>query len=580
MVFRGGRVFAVSAVLALVLGSVGWLDYRATARELRAALQSEAEALHATVAAAARVQHAAAGEAERALAQRLLEHGRLLAAMDERHGLDRTALESVASASDMFRVVVFDADGARSFVGGEPGPGAEPGLGGVGPGPGAGTGPGPGGRQGLGSGFGARDGRPGEGRGPRGGGPGVAQRLLAGEATEIVSAAHASRDGGERIAAGVRRKGGGAIVLNASNRVGRDLDAVYSLDALVTGITASTPAIAYVVLDDEGGRVARGPLAETADDPAVRARTLERAGTIPLDETRTTNLRIGMLLDEVIRAERRALLRIAGGLSAAGAVLLLAIAFGSLRHRYGDLSERHATAQEALRRRDRLAAMGELASTVAHEIRNPLNAIAMSAQRLAREYPVASLPEASRDDAAELVGVIQSEASRINGTVQQFLEFARPPALNLRQTSLAGLVDGIGQAAAALAATRGVKMMAEVADAPALNADPDQLRHAIDNLVRNAIDATPAGGTVTLRAIRRGASAIVEVEDTGAGIPEDVLPRVFDLYFTTKRDGTGVGLAVAQQVVTAHGGTIEVHSQVGRGTRMVIDLPQDGSAHV
>jgi signal transduction histidine kinase len=554
-------VLAGSIVLAVVLSTVGWLDYRATARELRAALDSEADALHATVAAAARVQHAAAEEAERSLARRLLEHARLLAAIDQRHGLDRAALDSVAGATDMFRVVVFDADGSRAYVGGESGADV-----------------------GAGRGFGARNGGGRDGQGPRmgAGPPGgvsrVAERLLAGEA-EVLSDAHRSRTGDERVAAGVRRAGGGAIVLNAANRAARELDAIYSLDALVTRVAASTPGIAYVVLTGEDGRVARGPMADLADAAVARGAVLERRGIIPLNDERSTDLRIGMRLEEVARAEQRALIRIAGGLSAAGALLVLAIAFGSLQHRFGDLSERHAGAQEALRRRDRLAAMGELASTVAHEIRNPLNAIAMSAQRLAREYPASVERVDGRGEAEELVEVIRSEASRINRTVQQFLEFARPPALNRRPTAIGDLVAGIADAAGPLAAAREVKLATDIAGAPVIDADPDQLRNAIDNILRNALEATPAGGAVTLRARRRGSAAVVEIEDSGAGIPPDVLPRVFDLYFTTKQEGTGIGLAVAQQVVTAHGGTIEVRSAVGQGTRMILHLPQNEATH-
>jgi signal transduction histidine kinase len=559
----GRGVLGGAAALALVLGGLGWLDYRATVRELRAALASEAEALHAAIAAAAAVQHAAAGEAERALAQRLLEHARLLATMDRRQGLDRTALDSVAGSTDMFRVIVFEADGTRAYVGGEAGMGA---------GRGGGFGP----REGRGPDGHGPGGAPPDGAGPPAGASRVAQRLLAGE-SEVVSAAHLSRGGAERVAAGVRRSGGGAIVLNAANRAARELDAVYSLDSLVTRVAAATPGIAYIIITGSGDRLARGPMADEADAAISNGSVLERTGLIPLNGDRPRELRIGMRLDEVARAERRALARIAGGLSAVGAVLVLAVAFGALRSRYGDLSERHATAQEALRRRDRLAAMGELASTVAHEIRNPLNAIAMSAQRLAREYPAEA---DTSGDVTELVRIIQSEASRINGKVQQFLEFARPPALNVRDVSLGDLLIGIADAARPVAAAREIRISADTGGAGTVKADPDQLRNALDNLVRNALDATPPGGTVTLRAGREGSTATIEVEDTGTGIAGDILPRVFDLYFTTKRDGTGVGLAVAQQIVAAHGGTIEVHSAIGQGTRMTINLPQVRVAHV
>ncbi|HSL20374.1 MAG TPA: ATP-binding protein [Vicinamibacterales bacterium] len=614
---RGRRVFAAAAALAAILALVGWFDYRASTGELRSALEAEAASLHATIAAAARVQHAAAGEAERALGQRLLEHARLLAAMDRRGALDQSAVDAIAAGSDLFRIVVFDADGRRAYLAGERPPGAGPGATG---GPDAGGGPGAASAGGApGGGFGPGRGRgqgPGEGRGPLAAGEGhgplggegrgpwagppagasrVAQRLLAGEAEEIVSPPHVSREGAERLAAGVRRAGGGAIVLNAANRLARELDAVYSLDVLASQIAGATPAIGYVVLQDSGGRVARGPLAEqearsgarlegdrdrgereiqTAEGPVP---VLERRGTISLDKERSAELRIGMRLDEVRRAERRALIRIAGGLSAIGALLVLGAAFGSLQHRYGALTVRHASAQEALRRRDRLAAMGEMASTVAHEIRNPLNAIAMSAQRLGREYGSALASAGAGSDAAELVGVIQAEASRINGTVQQFLEFARPRPLNAREIGLDRLLREVADAAAALAGARGVRIETEAAGAPKLTADPDQLRQALDNLVRNAIEASSPGGVVTLGAARHGSGAVIEVRDTGAGIAPDALPRIFDLYFTTKREGTGVGLAVVQQIVAAHGGAIDVESAPGSGTRMIIRLPLQGA---
>lgn len=574
--FQHPGLLAGAAVLAGAMALAGWLDYRATTGELQAALRAEATALHTTVAAAARVQHAAAAEAERALGQRLLENARLLAVMDRRGGIDQATLDRIVGETGMFRLVVFEADGRRSYAGGEAPVGS-----GRGPGGGAGAGVL---HQGLGGG--------GLGFGPPAGSSRIAQRLLSGEMEELVSGAHASRGGGgERVAAGVRRASGGAIVLNAANRAARELDQVYSLDALISQVATATPALAYVILQDETGRVARGPLAgairpEAA--PAGNAEALlivdgvpvvERRGTVALDESRRADLRIGMRLDDIRRAERRSLIRITTGFSAVGALTVLALAFGSLRTRYGVLSERHQQAQDALRRRDRLAAMGELASTVAHEIRNPLNAIAMSAQRLAREYPIDSLPQNTREDAEELVGVIQREASRINTTVQQFLDFARPRPLNVRVTDLGSLVAEIAGAASALAGSRGVRLETDIEDAPSIAADPDQLRQVIDNLIRNAIDATPNGGIVSLWSGRAGGAAFIEVRDTGSGIAPDILPKIFDLYFTTKRDGTGVGLAIAHQIVAAHGGSIEVDSSPGTGTRMVIRLPEQGVNH-
>jgi signal transduction histidine kinase len=267
-------------------------------------------------------------------------------------------------------------------------------------------------------------------------------------------------------------------------------------------------------------------------------------------------------------------LRLLASLTAAGTLVALAFGLAGLRRRYGVLSEKHALAEAALRRRDRLAAMGELAATVAHEVRNPLNASSMTVQRLRREF-LARVPEGApeRVELEELLSVMSSETQRIDRIVQQFLEYARPPRLAPEPLDLAALVADVAARARPLAETRGVRLDADVAGAGSALADPAQLRQALDNLVRNAVEATPDGGRVTIAARRGPDGHAIVVKDTGAGIDPAELPRIFDLYFTTKPDGTGVGLAVTQQIVTAHGGTIEVDSAPGAGTAMTVRLP-------
>jgi signal transduction histidine kinase len=219
--------------------------------------------------------------------------------------------------------------------------------------------------------------------------------------------------------------------------------------------------------------------------------------------------------------------------------------------------------------------MGELASTVAHEVRNPLNAIAMSAQRLRREFAPTAATEADRAEAAELLSVMEGETGRINDIVQQFLAFARPPRLAPAPANLAVETRALVDAARPLADARGVTLEADVASAGEAVLDARQLRQAIDNLVRNAIEATPAGGRVRVVARTGSRGHTVEVSDTGSGIAPDDLPKIFDLYYTTKPEGTGVGLAVTQQIVSAHGGTIEVESAPGAGTTMIVRLPAE-----
>jgi signal transduction histidine kinase len=166
-----------------------------------------------------------------------------------------------------------------------------------------------------------------------------------------------------------------------------------------------------------------------------------------------------------------------------------------------------------------------------------------------------------------------SETQRIDRIVQQFLEYARPPRLAPEVVDLGALVQDVGGRARSRAEARGVQIEAAASAAGNAVVDPGQLRQALDNLVRNAVEATPEGGRVSIAARRESGGHVVEVHDTGHGIEPDQLPRIFDLYFTTKANGTGVGLAVTQQIVTAHGGTIEVDSRPGGGTTMTVRLP-------
>ncbi len=418
---------------------------------------------------------------------------------------------------------------------------------------------------------------------------------MTGSATEAVGELHSPWwGGGARIAAGIRRSNGGVILLNADAGEIEALQRQMSLGNLVQDMVASTGQLAYVTLDRGDLHIAGGDLPGPAPTaPVVAAEgaggallerelslhgrpVLDFAGPVTLGQGDAASLRVGLRLDDLRRSERRMMLRLAVSLGAALALSLLALGTVWLRHAYGALSEKHALAEAALRRRDRLSAMGELASTVAHEVRNPLNAIAMCAQRLRREFPavVPAEPNEDRAELGQLLGVVESETHRINDVVQQFLEYARPPKLAPRDTDLATEVRDTVDSLRALSESRGVTLEVHAGTAGMAVCDPGQLRQALDNLVRNAIEATPEGGQVTVTAAGSSKGHTIEVRDTGVGIAAEDLPKVFDLYFTTKPHGTGVGLAVTQQIVSAHGGTIEVDSAPGRGTQMTIRLPR------
>ena len=344
------------AATAVALGLVGlvWLDYRATRGELVGLLREQAHALRESVAAAARSNRAASAFAAAQLGERLLDQARALAVLDGQGRLSPAALDAVAGRNPLFRVSVVAADGSREDMLAAPAPEGQPGGGGRAL---AGR-EGAADRAGAGRGWGG-------GRGPGGGGAVVRQILKEGKA-EVVTGAHASRWGGERVAAGVKRQRGGVIAVTVDATEIAALEKPASLESLLEEVTSGSPEIAYTVFEHADGRIAFGdvppdaPAASGERSLTVGGRpVLEFASDVPLAGGEAARLRLGMRLDGVRRVEERMLLRLVTTVVAAGVLVALAFGLAGLRRRYGVLSERHARAEEALRRRDRLAAMGE-----------------------------------------------------------------------------------------------------------------------------------------------------------------------------------------------------------------------------
>lgn len=223
---------------------------------------------------------------------------------------------------------------------------------------------------------------------------------------------------------------------------------------------------------------------------------------------------------------------------------------------------------ERLRERERLAAIGAMAAGLAHEIRNPLGAIKGAAEYLD--------PVALRDaDEGELLKVIIEETDRLNSVVSQFLDYARPFRANLQPTDLNRVVR---KTAKLIEAQRGVVPVSlELAESiPIIQADGEQLRQVILNLVLNGLDASRDRKTpvhIETRYLSERAMVEIRVTDRGCGIPAEDLDRVFIPFFTTKQQGTGLGLAVCQRIIHNHGGTIYPESRLGEGTAFVVQLP-------
>lgn len=227
--------------------------------------------------------------------------------------------------------------------------------------------------------------------------------------------------------------------------------------------------------------------------------------------------------------------------------------------------------EEQMRRREKLLAMGELASGVAHEIRNPLNAISMIAQRLAKEF----LPSSGVKEFQSLTAVLKSEVQRVNRIIQEFLRFARPPQLNLSRIALKDFINQVVTLFESQASAKDIHFKIDVDCDVELRLDREQMTQAILNLLQNAIEATPSGGDILLACAASDGAVTIVVQDSGSGIPQDRFGKIFNLYYTTKPNGTGMGLAITQQIVLQHHGTIEVKSTEGKGAQFIMKIPMN-----
>ncbi|MFN2377459.1 MAG: sensor histidine kinase [Candidatus Binatia bacterium] len=224
--------------------------------------------------------------------------------------------------------------------------------------------------------------------------------------------------------------------------------------------------------------------------------------------------------------------------------------------------------QDQLLRAERLAVIGELSGAVAHAMRNPLAAIKMAADYGGMEFGDQAAGENFRD--------ISSEAGRLEKRIRDLLDFSRPFEPRPERTDLCELVARAVDVSRGKAAQKGVVLDFEAAAAPTwVNVDVALFEQVIVELVANAIDASPGQGRVEIRCggdAGGGRRAWVSVADRGPGIPEEKRPRIFDLFFTTKKTGTGFGLATVRKIVDRHGGTIDVATREGEGTRFTVEL--------
>jgi two-component system NtrC family sensor kinase len=229
-------------------------------------------------------------------------------------------------------------------------------------------------------------------------------------------------------------------------------------------------------------------------------------------------------------------------------------------------------AQELALSNERLAAIGNMAAHVTHEIRNPLSAMGLNVEMLEEE--LANDSDAGRTEVKSLLAAIQREVQRLEQLSEEYLRVARLPQPRMEADDVATAVHDIVSFARREIESAGCTVTLRVAPSlpPALF-DEAQLRQALLNLLRNAREAMPGGGAVDVGVTAQGMSVVIDVDDRGGGVPEAIRARVFDPFFSTKGEGTGLGLAITRHIVEAHGGSVTCVPRDGGGTRFRIALP-------
>ena len=243
---------------------------------------------------------------------------------------------------------------------------------------------------------------------------------------------------------------------------------------------------------------------------------------------------------------------------------------GDLARAFNTMTAELRASRERAVQAERVAAWREMARRLAHELKNPLFPIQLSIETLRRnlDQPAPSFASLFRESSETILDALRS----LRRIVDEFAEFARMPRPEPRPTDVNAVVEKV--LALHRAGAGAVRMETALSpELPAIAADPDLLARALGNLVRNALEAMPRGGTLNVRTAARDGTVSIEVEDDGPGITEEQRTRLFVPYFTTKKGGTGLGLAIVQGIVSDHGGRVEVESAPGAGTTFTLILP-------
>ena len=233
------------------------------------------------------------------------------------------------------------------------------------------------------------------------------------------------------------------------------------------------------------------------------------------------------------------------------------------RNSYGEFGDR----KEAFVRSERLAFTGRIAASIAHEIRNPLGNVYMSVQQLRKGC-------APDSPWVKHIEVITRNTERINFLITELLNCARPPKLNIEPHDIHELLENVLDSVRTKIVLQHIKVHKELdAELSTINVDNEQIKRVFSNVMINSVESMPENGEMTLVTENDGNNFILKIKDSGQGIPDEDIIRIFDPFFSTKSSGVGLGLSICYGIVVSHGGIIGVESETDKGTTFTISLP-------
>jgi two-component system, NtrC family, sensor histidine kinase HydH len=224
--------------------------------------------------------------------------------------------------------------------------------------------------------------------------------------------------------------------------------------------------------------------------------------------------------------------------------------------------------EETQKRNEKLSAMGELAASVAHEIKNPLNSIGITVQRFEKEF----LPNNNGEEFPSMIKIMKSEIERVCSIIDQFLVFAKPRKPELKKIESSELLKEVYGLFYSRALKENINFLINTKEAR-INADSSLLKQALINIVQNAFESVVSGGAIKMESQIYNSALVINITDNGSGISDKNIGKIFNLYYTTKQTGSGLGLSIVNQIIAEHRGNISVDSKPGEGTNIIIKLP-------